>query len=295
MRDLRLDLEARGGIARVRTLCRLGHTPKQLSRAVRSGLLTRPRDGWVATPDADPTAFRAVQLGGRLASNSALVSYGVWVDDAESLVVAVRPNASRLPPLLVGERRIWDLDRFPSEAGAEWRVSVLDALLDLARSATPSSLVASVDSAVHGGLIDDAGVLELCALAPSRHRRLTDEVDRRAESGNETRLRISLRRAGLDVKVQVDLPLVGRVDLLVEGWLIVEADSRAHHGTTGDQDRDRRRDGNAVLIGCGVVRFMPESIASAPDWCLEVVRARLRQGRPVTGSGHRAATRGILT
>ena len=295
MRDLHLDLQARGGIARVRTLVALGHTSKRISRAVRSGELDRPRDGWVASPNADPAAFRARQLGGRLASTSALVSYGIWVDRAGPLVVAVPSSASRLPPLGVDERRIWAPDHFRAGRGSEWRVSVLDALLQAARDATTSGLIASVDSALYLGLIDGGDVLALSARVPSRHRRLPSRVDRQAESGNETHLRVAMRSAGWRVDVQVELALVGRVDLLVEDWLIVEVDSRTHHGSVADQDRDRRRDGNAVLIGHAVVRFMPESISAALDWCLDVVRARLRQGRPVSDSGRSSATRGILT
>jgi very-short-patch-repair endonuclease len=294
MHDLHLDLASRGGIARTRALTQLGHTSKQLSRAVLCGEMLRPRGGWVALPDADPAAVRALQLGGRLASTSALVSLGVWVDHPGPLVVSVPPNASRLPAPRAGEVRIWDRDRFPLKAGAEWRVSVVDALLQFARGATISALAASVDSALHLDLIDDDDVLALCARSPSRHRRLHGVVDRRAESGNETHLRIALRDLGIRVVIQVDLPLVGRVDLLVDGWLIIEADSHAHHGTTAGQDRDRLRDGNAVLIGCAVIRFMPESISSALGWCVDVVRARLRQGRPVSYPGRGSTARRIL-
>jgi very-short-patch-repair endonuclease len=35
---------------------------------------------------------------------------------------------------------------------------------------------------------------------------------------------------------------VGRVDFLVEGWLIIECDSKAHHEGWDKQRRDRRRD-----------------------------------------------------
>jgi very-short-patch-repair endonuclease len=294
MSDLHLDLAAPGGIARTRALTRLGHTSKRLSRAVGAGELVRPRAGWVATPDSDPAALRAVELGGRLASTSALVSLGIWVDDPGPLVVSVPPNGSRLPAPRRGEVRIWDHDRFPSRRGVPWRVSTLDALLQFGHGATRSALVASVDSALHLDLITNAGVFALGDRSPRGHRRLPNLVDRRAESGNETHLRVALRDLGLRVDIQVELPLVGRVDLLVEGWLIVEADSRAHHGTTGSQDRDRARDGNAVLMGYAVIRFMPESVSGAIGWCVDVVRARLLQGRPVGISGPGTKARRIL-
>jgi very-short-patch-repair endonuclease len=96
--------------------------------------------------------------------------------------------------------------------------------------------------------------------------------------------------AGLRVETQVKIPLVGDVDVLVDGWLIVETDSREFHGAEADQVTDRIRDGNALLLGFGTVRFMPESLQDAPDWCLEVVLARLRQGRPRPQSGRAIGT-----
>ena len=104
-------------------------------------------------------------------------------------------------------------------------------------------------------------------------------------------MRLILASAGLVVETQVDIPLVGRVDILIDGWLIVEIDSREHHGTVPDQENDRIRDGNAALLGLDTVRFMPEAVRDAPSWCREVVLARLRRGSPSRESGWRGATR----
>ena len=126
------------------------------------------------------------------------------------------------------------------------------------------------------------------------HRATLAMADGRADSGNETLLRLPLIAAGLRVEIQVEIPLVGRVDLLIDGWLIVEVDSREHHGGEAEQDRDRIRDGNAMLGGFATLRFMPEAVRNALEWCLDVVRARLRDGAPVRRSGPDAAARRLL-
>jgi len=48
--------------------------------------------------------------------------------------------------------------------------------------------------------------------------------------------------AGLNCEVQVVVPEVGRVDLIVEGSLVLEADSRQAHDGWEHHIRDRRRD-----------------------------------------------------
>jgi very-short-patch-repair endonuclease len=93
-------------------------------------------------------------------------------------------------------------------------------------------------------------------------------------------MRLLLRSRGLAIRSQVDLSGIGRVDLLIDEWLVVEVDSRAHHGSPADQDRDRQRDGTATLRGYATLRFMAMDVAHRPEWCLAVVGARLRSGRP---------------
>ncbi|MCB2411874.1 DUF559 domain-containing protein [Demequina sp. TTPB684] len=51
------------------------------------------------------------------------------------------------------------------------------------------------------------------------------------------------------------IPGVGRVDLLVEGKVVVETDGRATHALTAAFDADRRRDRSALLAGYLVMRF----------------------------------------
>lgn len=280
MRDLIADLMAGGGIHLTRALMRLGHSRASLTRAIADGHAIRPRVGWIAHRDAEPDGVRAVELGGRLTGAAALRSMGIWVHSDGGAFVACAPNSARLRAPTSDQRRVWRRDRFPDDPGVAWRVSALDALRDLARTASLVDVVASVDSALHHGAISHRDATSLVAALPSRHHRIPSLIDALAESGGETHMRLALRAIGVAVESQVLIRGVGRVDLLVDGWLIVEIDSRAHHGAPSDQDRDRLRDGNATIQGYATLRFMSMDVLQRPDWCQDVVEARLRSGRP---------------
>lgn len=280
IRSLARHLEAASNLATVAQLAEQGHGRAGLATAVSTGELWRPRRGWVATPGASADALRAVRLGGRLGAGSALASYGVWVDEDSELTVACPSTASRLPPLAATERRLWTEDLFPALSDKRWRVSVMDALLQLGRDAPRDSLIASIDSAIQLRFITRAELRLLLAALPRRLQGVGREIDGLAMSGTETHMRLALRRAGYQVQSQVRLPGIGTVDLLVDGWLIIELDSRKYHGGADNQLRDRARDGNAVLGSYGHERFVWKQVRESMDWCLDVVEHRLRDGRP---------------
>lgn len=281
MPALALHLETSGNLATVAQLAERGHCRAEIANAVRTGELWRPRRGWVAASGAPSDALRALQLGGRLGAGSALASYGIWIDEDVGLVAACPPTASRLPPLAATERRLWVDDLFPVIAEKRWRVSAMDALLQLGRDGPRDSLIASIDSAIQLRHITRAELRMLLSALPRRLRGAGHEIDGLAMSGTETHMRLALRRAGYHARSQVRLPGIGTVDLLVDGWLIIELDSRRYHGGADNQLRDRARDGNAVIGSYGHERFLWEQVRESMDWCLDVVEHRLRDGRPL--------------
>ncbi|MDJ1112898.1 DUF559 domain-containing protein [Microbacterium dauci] len=70
---------------------------------------------------------------------------------------------------------------------------------------------------------------------------------------------------GCTFATQVVIPGVGRVDFVVDGWLIIECDSKAHHEGWDQQRRDRRRDIAAAKLGYVTIRPIAEDIMYMRD------------------------------
>lgn len=139
-------------------------------------------------------------------------------------------------------------------------MDIVSAIVAAVRCQEPRAAVASLDSAWHLGHIDEVSIAEIFRRLPRRHRGLRALIDRSAESGPETLMRLILRSLGCAFETQVWIATVGRVDFVVEGWLIIECDSRAHHEGWEAQKRDRRRDLAAAALGYATVRPLAEDI-----------------------------------
>jgi hypothetical protein len=63
MADLMVELQVRGGVALRAALMRAGVSGYTIECAMAAGLVTRPRRGWVAVPDADPHLMAAARAG----------------------------------------------------------------------------------------------------------------------------------------------------------------------------------------------------------------------------------------
>ncbi|MDQ1123026.1 DUF559 domain-containing protein [Microbacterium trichothecenolyticum] len=248
--------------ASYRDLRAAGMTRTDIESSIRSGLMRRARRDTYLPGDVPNDLLRAVQLGGRLDCLSLLAVSGVFAHDTSRLHVQFDRGASRLPPRGPETCAHWR----PSSAPArETATPLVEALAQSAACQPPRSLIASLDSAWHQRLLDEAGVGEVFQRLPRRYRRLRPLLDPSAESGPETLLRLILRSLGLRWSSQVFIEGVGRVDFVVEGWLIIECDSKAHHSSWDAQRADRRRDRAAAAAGFLTLRLMAEEIMYAPD------------------------------
>jgi very-short-patch-repair endonuclease len=247
-----------------------GWTDRGLRTAVLEGRLLRVRSGLYLLPDAPPDAVDASRLSGRVACTSALAQRGVFVLDSGVLHVHLPANSSR--PATVGRalRRHWGrLHRPPHPRSTH--VSLFDALAQAVRCQPARAAVATLDSALNTGMLDEGELDDLFRVLPRRYAVIRRLLDRRCQSGPESLVRLMLRSAGLRFDVQVSIPGVGIVDFLVDGWLIVECDSQAHHSTWDAQRRDRRRDQAAATLGYATYRPIAEDIM----WHPEVIAAAL--------------------
>ncbi|GAA5029607.1 hypothetical protein GCM10025738_08940 [Microbacterium fluvii] len=149
---------------------------------------------------------------------------------------------------------------------------MLDAVVQAVRCQPPRAGIATIDSALHHRVIGADDLDDLFDALPRRYRRLRGLVDGRAESGPETMVRLMLRSLGCRFELQVKITAVGRVDFVVDGWLIVECDSKAFHSSWEEQLKDRRRDLAAAERGYAVLRVVAEDILWHPEAVLRALR-----------------------
>ncbi|MFI5084913.1 MAG: endonuclease domain-containing protein [Actinomycetales bacterium] len=100
-----------------------------------------------------------------------------------------------------------------------------------------------------------------------------------ADSLLETIARVLFKRAGIYAQAQVRLPGVGRVDFLLEGFLVIEIDGGTHQ-EPAQYKKDKRRDNRTVRDGFLVLRYFYDDVVFRPEQMLAEIRSVLT-GRPV--------------
>lgn len=275
------QLETPAGLAhpliRTRDLRAAGLSRRAIAVAVEAGLLHRPRDGIHLLAGAPDDVVKAAQEGGLVTCLSALAAYGVFVLANRKLHLHFPKSAGKRTP--AHRRTVWHwtpLLRAPHPRAT--MVDIVDALVHAILCQPPRAAVATLDSALHLGLIDDDGLDEVFTRVPPRKRGLRRFVDARAESGPETIVRLIALMLGFTVDVQVKIRGVGRVDLVLDGWLVVECDSEAFHTGWESEKRDRRRDAALAALGMASLRPIAEDIMYNPDAVVEALRG-LRDAR----------------
>lgn len=255
-----------------------GWTARALTAAVRGGRLVRARENAYLHPAAPEECRTATEVGGRLTCVSELARWGVFVWDASDMHIAVPSTSSRLRMRSDGVRVHWT----QSSADGWSSTDVIDALVLAVTCQPVRAAIATLDSALHRGLVGEKELDEIFAALPRRLRRLRPHLDASAESGSESLMRLILKRLGCHVESQVDIPGVGRVDFVVDGWLIVECDSKAHHRKWKAQVKDRRRDQAAAALGYATYRPIAADIFWNAERVVAAVRG-LRAGRAARG------------
>ncbi|MGC5224795.1 endonuclease domain-containing protein [Micromonospora sp. DT81.3] len=266
-----------------------GLSRRQIAGAIDGDALVRARAGVYLPADASVESRCAATVGGRLACVSVLARMGVFVISNDTVHVHLPRSASRLRDTGHRVRLHWaSLCREPHPRSA--RVEVMDALIQATNCQPPRAAVATLDSALHLRLIDESNLDEIFAHVVPRRRVLRRRLDGRAESGPETLVRLIARALGFEVELQVAIDGVGRVDLVLDGWLVIECDSEAHHAGWRAQKRDRRRDLALAALGYATIRPIAEDILFHPEVVVAALTG-MRSGRrallPVTRTGRR--------
>jgi very-short-patch-repair endonuclease len=271
----------RGHIVSRRALLAFGMTRHSIARAVARGELLRLRQGWYATPSADPSAMRAVTVGGVATSLSATELLGLWTPRDSTLHVAVPQNAGRLrgttPRRSDGAKPIclhWRNHGSPAQDGV---ASVVDALIDTVQCQPEDYAVVVIDSALNKGLVTLRQLEAAFERLPRRYARALGRADGRSQSGTETLVRLRLRALGIRVSVQVRISGVGCVDLVVGDRFVLECDSREFHTGQERYHGDRLRDRKLIKLGYLPMRLTYEMIMF--DWpeTLKTILSRVRR------------------
>ena len=251
--------------------------------AIAAGLLVRVRTGLYLPGGCCDDVVRAATEGGRIACLSALVLHGVFVLQNKHLHLHFPSNARKRSP--VKRNAVWHWTPLASapRSGAT-SVGLVDALVQAISCQPPRAAVASLDSALHQGLIRVDDLDDIFARVPVRRRGLRSFVDGRAESGPESIVRLIALMLGFTVELQVDIPTVGRVDLVLDGWLVVECDSEAFHAGWESQKKDRRRDLALAALGMACLRPVAEDIMFNPDVVVEALRGMRHRRRGPAGA-----------
>lgn len=249
-----------GGIARGKRLQSLGFSRQTLARLVERGEIERLRDGVFAIGPLSAPLRAAIAHGGALTCASALRARGVWVlptEDGPHVWLGPNQHALRHPHCMC-------VSHYSRGAPPLGSAPVETALLHLRRCAGDEAFFAAYESAWRLGLLSRTARSRIRAALPRTARWLVDLARSDAESGLESLLRLRLHLLGLSLDCQIVIEGVGRVDFVIAGRLILEADGEGNHGSFAHRHRDRVRDAAASARGYETLRFDYAQIVH--DW-----------------------------
>ena len=256
-----------------------GKSQRDIRRAVERGVILAVRRGHFALPSTDPALVRAVRVGGIATATTASRVRHLWTPPDSRLLgppdprrvtpsdqrlhVAVPRNAPRLYDPDDGSSPLRRSDDVvlhwsdPAEIGSARTTGIASPLLMLEHAflTQPAErALAITDSALKHRYIRTNDLHALAARLPAHFHHAVHSATAKSDSGIESIGRFRLRIAGLDVEVLVRLSRIGTVDLLIDGWLVVEMDGREFH--EGAQfERDRQRDLESATARYRTLRF----------------------------------------
>lgn len=221
---------------------------REIDRAIAAGELVNLRRRWWARRDADEEVVRAVRAGGVLTCTSALRKHGVWTPPTDRLHIRGNDATSRLHPDWC---RLYG--RQPAESDA--LDDLPTALLHAARCLPSEDFVVVCDSVLNNKSMSTTDLAVLFATHPKTVVRSLERCDGRADSGTESMVRVRLARQNLQIRSQVFIPEVGRVDFVIGRSMIIEVDGFEYHADPQTFENDRLRDLHARALGYHPIRL----------------------------------------
>ena len=266
-------LKSAGGVLLRRDLAAAGAAETDIRRAIRDGHVLQVERGLLAVPGADTELVGAGRARSLLTCASAAPHYRLWQLQPASLPHYWQSNGRSAVPCVSHRLPLTHLPYHRTLA------ALPDVLLHALLCLPELESLVMVESAYNRGDIELSLLLHhLQGNRSGKARNVVSKVERGADSLLETLARVLFRDAGISTETQVWIEGVGRVDFLLEGFLIVEIDGLAFHLEPRQFKKDRRRDNMAVRHGLPVLRFFYDDVVYAPETVLAQVREVLARG-----------------
>lgn len=301
---------SQSGVFGMSDALRVGVSTNELTRMVRRKEVVRVRRGAYVVADVywgtasfdryalrTRAVLRSRKQGERASHQSALALHRVATFGArEDAVVLESRDVSRTRTHSGLVTVPWSGGQ-TSAFGAFHCVSAATACVQVALASGFIAGVCAMDSAIFRERSTQKSLADAIAALPTRAKstaqRALDAVDPLAESVGETRTRIILLDAGFSVRSQVKIAeagaLIGRVDFLVDGCVVVEFDGLLKYGGDRGQSAlvaEKAREERLTRIGYEVVRIVWAELDDPAD----IVR-RVRRARALARERRAAATR----
>lgn len=266
-------LAQQGGVARTGQLLAAGFSRTDIAQLADNGVRL-VRRGVFALPDCRPDLEAALRHNARVTCASAAGHYGLWLRDPprQHHLACNHGHGSGFI-----RHRTVRFESHPSLPLAAVEDVVLHAMTCLAPPA--STAIATSAMRLHGvplELLKD----QLRGARSGPALKALRQLDLRAESIVEVDAQHLFTVNGIGYDAQVLLRGIGRVDFLIQGYLIVEVDGFAFHSSREAMRRDLGRNNASTLAGFAVLRYMPEHIWFEPERVVAEIRAVLRRPRP---------------
>ncbi|KDA06514.1 hypothetical protein DC31_08885 [Microbacterium sp. CH12i] len=240
-----------GGVALGSRLQEYGISRTALSRLVAKGTIERIRSGVFAVPELMPPVREAIAHGGALTCTSALRTHEVWV-----LHEGTEPHIWMGPSGRAREHtNCTCVSHYYRGDPPLGRASLERALQHLYRCQGGEAFFAAFESAWRLRLLSRAARSRIRAALPASARWLVDLARADADSGLESLLRLRLHILGIQLDRQVVISGVGKVDFVIGGRLILEADGKENHASEKNRHKDLVRDAAASARGYETLRF----------------------------------------
>lgn len=239
-------LRRAGGVSATGPLLRAGHTFRSLAAGVESGLMQRPRRGWIALREADPLLVMAARHNTVVSCVSAARLLGLWTLNTAEVHLATRSPRARAPQC----DAIVHWARPPVPRHPDSLIDEVANVIDLVARCQPhESALVIIESTLNQRLATREALMRLPLSTAAQA--LVAQATPFADSGLESLVRGRL--SWLPEPILAQAWVEGhRVDLLIGARLIIQIDG-AHH-TGAQRDADIRHDALLMTLGYSVMR-----------------------------------------